>query len=155
MYIGYMGSVVFIVSSRYMLTPANVQQSASGRWQDHEIIYKKPSSEFLGPELQDMSFDIILASQYGINPKTEYEVLRNMCETGAVFPLIIGGRPVSHNYWTLRSVQLGETYYTPTGKLMWAKASVSLKEYDNSNYAEEKSKLNLYGPIANVLTAVF
>lgn len=155
MYIGYMGSIVFMVSSHYFLTPANVQQDASGRWEDHEVIYKKPVSEFLGPSLQQMSFDLFLLAQLGVNPKTQYEMLRRMCEAGAVFPLIIGGRPVSDNYWTLREVSLTDTMYTPLGKLQAAKVNVKLVEYDNSNSAEEQSKLNLYGSIGNMLATVF
>ena len=151
MYIGYMGSIVFIASSHYMLTPSNFQQDAKGRWSDHDVIYKKPSSEFLGPGLRTVSFDIILSSMFNIKPEDQILKLRQMCETGAVFPLVIGGKPVSQNYWRLDSMSVGETYYRPTGVLHQAKVSVKLTEYDDSNYTEEKSKIDLYGSVANLL----
>ena len=154
MYIGYMGSIVFITSSHYMLTPSNMQQEMKGRWSDHDIVYKKPSSEFLGPGLRTVSFDIILSSMYNISPESQIDSLQEMCETGAVFPLTIGGKPVTHNYWRLDSMSVGDTYYGSTGGLQWAKVNVKLTEYDDSNYTEEKSLIDLYGSAANMVVSL-
>ena len=151
MYIGYMGSVVFIVSSHYMLTPTNLTQDTKGRWQDHDVIYKKPSSEFLGPGLRNLSFDIILSKMHNINPSRQIETLQQMCESGQVFPLIVGGSPVTQNYWRLDSMSVNNTYYDPVGKLIRAVVNVKLVEYDDSNYTEEQSKIGLYGSIANLI----
>ncbi|WP_295157113.1 phage tail protein [Selenomonas sp. AE3005] len=155
MYIGYMGSVTFVVSSHYMLTPSKFQQGTSARWQEHEVIFHKPVSEFLGPGQKTVSFDIILSAQHNINPAKEIKTLMNMCENGEVFPLIIGGKPVSSNYWRLESVSVGDTYYTATGKMTHAVVSVSLKEYDDSNYKEEQAKRDLYGAVGNALASLF
>lgn len=154
MYVGYMGSIVFITSSHYMITPSNFQQSAKGRWSDHDVIYKKPTSEFLGPGLRNVSFDIILSSMHNISPEKQIATLQQMCETGAVFPLVIGGRPVTHNNWRLDSFDVGSTYYGPTGKLQRATVSVKLIEYDDSNYTEERSKIDTYGSVANLLLSL-
>lgn len=155
MYIGYMGSVTFVVSSHYMLTPSKFQQGTEARWQDHDVIFHKPVSEFLGPELKSVSFEIILSAQHGITPEKEIKTLMAMCENGEVFPLIIGGKPVSSNYWRLESVSVGDTYYTATGKMTHAVVSVSLKEYDDSNYKEEQNKRDLYGAVGNALASLF
>ena len=88
---------------------------------------------------------------FNIKPEDQILKLRQMCETGAVFPLVIGGKPVSQNYWRLDSMSVGETYYRPTSVLHQAKVSVKLTEYDDSNYTEEKSKIDLYGSVANLL----
>lgn len=154
MYIGYMGSVVFIVSSHYMLTPTNFTQEAKSRWADHDVIYKKPVSEFLGAGLRGVGFDVVLSSMHGIDPARQIQTLQSMSENGDVFPLIIGGKPVSQNYWRLDSMSVADTYYNPVGKLVRARVSVKLTEYDDSNYTEEKSKLNLYGSIANAILSL-
>lgn len=154
MYIGYMGSVVFIASSHYMLTPSNLQQEMKGRWSDHDVIYKKPVSEFLGPGLRTVSFDIILSMMHNITPKKQIKTLQQMCETGAVFPLVIGGKPVTHNYWRLDSMSVGETYYDAYGGLLRATVNVKLIEYDDSNYTEERSKIDTYGSVANLLLSL-
>lgn len=151
MYIGYMGSVVFIASSHYMLTPSNFSQETKGRWADHNVIYKKPVSEFLGPGQRTISFEIILSSMHHITPSSQINTLRRMCENGEVFPLVIGGRPVSSNFWRLDSMSVGETYYGPTGTLKFAKVSVKLIEYDDSNYTEERTQLDKIGAVANAI----
>lgn len=145
MYIGYMGDVSFEVSPDHLLTPTKLSQGTSSRWQEHDLILKKPVSEFLGPGLKQVSFDIVLTTAYGIEPADEINKLMEMCEKGEVFPLIIGEKPVSENYWRLENVNVGETYYDPEGKLIHAVISVSLKEYDDSNYKEEQAKEDMSG----------
>lgn len=137
MYIGYMGDVSFEVSPEHLLTPTKLTQGTSSRWQEHDLILKKPVSEFLGPGLKQVSFDIILSAIHGIEPNDEIKQLMEMCEKGEVFPLLIAEKPVSSNYWRLENVSVGETYYDAEGKLTHAVVSVGLKEYDDSNYKEE------------------
>lgn len=155
MYVGYMGGVVFISSSDYMITPSNFSESGAARWADHDVIHQKPVSEFIGPGLEEISFDIILSAQNGINPDDQIKTLRKMRDVGAVFPLIIGGKPVSQNYWRLESISDGNNYYTSTGKRIWTTVSVKLKEYYDKNYKEEKSKISLYGNIGNGIASIF
>ena len=68
MYIGYMGNVVFISSANYLLTPTKYSRSASGRWSEHELLMRKPVSQFGGPGLEKLSFDLILDAGHGIDP---------------------------------------------------------------------------------------
>ena len=151
MYIGYMGPVVFLASSTYTLTPSRMGQEGEGRWADHDLIHYKPVSEFLGPGLQSLAFDLILSRQYGVDPDGAVKLLRQMRDTGVVFPLIIGGHPISQTYWRLMSMSENDNYYGPTGNRIWCKLHVQLKEYSVDNYTEEQSKDHLYGSIANVM----
>ena len=155
MYVGYMGSVVFIVSSHYLMTPSAFAEQGEARWQDHDIIHAKPVSEFLGPGLEAVSFDVILSKMHNIDPDDEIRTLRQMRDTGAVFPLVIGGRPVSQNYWRLVSMSEGDNYYGPTGKRIYSKVHVELKEYADENYKEEQSKIGLYGSVGNAMAKIF
>ncbi len=155
MYIGYMGPVVFVSSSQFLLTPTGLTQEGEARWHDHEILHYKPVSEFLGPGLESVSFEIILSSQHGVSPDSQIKLLREMRDTGVVFPLIIGGKPVSQNYWRLTGLSEDDNYYGPTGNRIWCKLKVQLKEYSTDNYTEEQAKADLYGSIGNVLATVF
>lgn len=154
MYIGYMGDIVFIVSSHYFVTPTNYVRSGESRWAQHDLILRKPVSQFSGPGLEKLSFDIILKSDLGASPGSILSKLRKMRDTGAVFPLIIGGQPVSQNYWRLDSLNENEQFYDLTGNLIQAKASVQLTEYDDSNYTEENSVINKYGTIFNAASTL-
>ena len=137
MYIGYMGDIVFICSADYMLTPSNYARESSGRWSEHELLMRKPVSQFGGPGLEKLSFDILLDAGHGIDPDKQLQKLRKMRDTGAVFPLVIGGKPVSQSSWRLDSLKEGEHYFTAMGELQQCKVSVQLTEYMDANDIEE------------------
>lgn len=154
MYIGYMGPVVFIVSSHYLLTPSEYQRSGEARWETQDLILRKPVSQFKGPGLEKISFKIQLRKDHNIDPEQQLKTLRRMRDQGAVFPLIIGGRPVTQNYWRLDSLSEDQNYYDPLGKLICSTANVTLTEYDDSNYTEEKTAIDKYGAIGNALAYI-
>lgn len=154
MYIGYMGDVTFVVSSHYMITPSEFQRSGESRWSEHDLILRKPVSQFKGPGLEKVTFKIQLRADHSITPSSQLKKLRQMRDTGAVFPLIIGGKPVTQNYWRLESLSEEQNYYGPTGKLLQATANVTLVEYDDSNYTEENTMVNKYGTMFNTVSSL-
>lgn len=137
MYIGYMGDIVFVCSSMYLLTPSNYARESSGRWSEHDLLMRKPVSQFGGPGLEKLSFDILLDAGHGIDPDKQLQKLRKMRDLGTVFPLVIGGKPVSQSSWRLDSLKEGEHYFTATGELQQCKVSVQLTEYMDANDIEE------------------
>ena len=137
MYIGYMGDIVFITSADYLLTPSNYAREASGRWAEHDLLMRKPVSQFGGPGLEKLSFDILLDAGHGISPDKQLGKLRKMRDMGAVFPLVIGGQPVSQSSWRLDSLKESDHYFTATGQLQQCKVSVQLTEYADMNGTEE------------------
>lgn len=145
MYIGYMGDIVFSVSASHMLTPSNFGRESEARWAEHGLLLRKPVSQFGGPGLEKLSFDIILDADHGIKPDEQLKKLRKMRDTGAVFPLVIGGKPVTQNYWRLDSVKEGNCYWTPNGKLQQCIASLQLTEYEEGNHTEENAVATNYG----------
>lgn len=154
MYIGYMGSIVFTVAKMYLVTPSEFQRSGQSRWEEHDLILSKPVSQFKGPGLEKLTFKIQLRSDHGATPAYKLRTLRRMRDTGEVFPLIIGGRPVTQNYWRLDSLSEENNYYDSTGKLIQSTANVSLTEYDDSNYKEENTRINKYGTLYNTVSSI-
>lgn len=154
MYIGYMGDVVFVVSDDYLLTPSNLQRSASSRWAQHDLILSKPVSQFVGPGLEEVAFDLQLIKDMGVDPQDQLKTLRKMRDTGAVFPLIIGGKPVTQNYWRIDSLSEGSNFYSASGKLIQTTVSIKLVEYDDSNYSEENALVDQYGTAFNVASSL-
>ena len=145
MYIGYMGDIVFTVSEDYMLTMTGDEQEGSGRWAEHALLMRKPVSQFGGPGLEKLSFSVILSAAHGVNPATQLEKFRRMRDTGAVFPLVIGGKPVSQGYWRLDSVKRTGSYYLADGQLMQCTAQLSLTEYNDANGIEGNAVTIRYG----------
>ena len=145
MYIGYMGYIVFSVSVNHMLTPTNYSRESEARWAEHGLLLRKPVSQFGGPGLEKLSFDIILDADHGISPANQLKKLRKMRDTGAVFPLVIGGKPVTQNYWRLDSIKEGNCYWTPDGQIQQCIASLQLTEYEEGNHTEENAIALSYG----------
>ena len=98
MYIGYMGDIVFSVAASRMLTPKDYEREGSARWAEHDLILRKPVAQFGGANLEKLSFSIILDAAHGIDIEKELKKLRKMRDKGAVFPLVIGGTPVTQNF---------------------------------------------------------
>jgi phage protein U len=104
-------------------------------------------SQFGGPGLEKVSFSIILSMDHGISPERQLKKLREMRDTGAVFPLVIGGKPVTNSYWRLDSLKEGECYWLGDGTLQQCKVAVELTEYDDKNTIEENSITVRYGKV--------
>lgn len=127
--VGTMGDVVFSVSSSRIRTFDDYKRVGSVKVSAHEIIGKKSVLEFTGLEPETITFSIQLRADRGVTVQKELTKLRNMRDAGKVFPLIIGGKPVSDNHWMITSLSEGVTFWTHRGGMISANVDVSLQEY--------------------------
>lgn len=86
-------------------------------------------SEFLGPDLDEITFRMRFDVQYGMNPKQEMDRLLDMSRTGKAETLIIGGVPLGMDKWTVRTVKQKWKTVDGRGQLLQAEVDVTLKEY--------------------------
>lgn len=129
MQVGSMGDIPFVVTYGKIRTFSDYGRSGSGRWAKHDLIGRKPVMEFLGPDVEKVSMKIQLRTDHGINPESELERLRKMRDTGAVFPFILGGAPVSDNYWLLEDIGENVSYWRAGGKILSVSVNITLTEY--------------------------
>ncbi len=129
MLVGFMADIPFIVSSHYIRTFDDYGRSSGGRWAQHDIIGNKPVLEFIGPDVEKISFTMQLRSDYGVSPAKELAKLRKMRDTGKYFPLVIGGKLITDNMWVIESLDESVAFWGKFGGIMSAKVSVTLKEY--------------------------
>lgn len=127
--IGSYGDIVFEVSPKKVQTFNDFQRSSSSRWNEHEIIQKKPKSEFNGPGLEEISLTIKLSAFLGVNPSNQLEKLRKMNYTGKVASFILGGRPISQNYWSIQRMDESNHVFDNKGNILSVDVSLNLKEY--------------------------
>ena len=128
--IGFYGPLVFEVSGIRARSFSEMSQKSSGRWAEHVPINSIPVSEFLGPGLDELSLKIIFTVMLGINPKEEYEQLRELIRKGEHHPLILQGIPVSQNEWRCNEISAESTVFAPgDGKAMWMECELQFKEY--------------------------
>lgn len=129
MQVGSMGDIPFVVTYGKIRTFSDYGRSGSGRWAKHDLIGRKPVMEFLGPDVEKVSMKIQLRTDHGINPESELGRLRRMRDTGAVFPFILGGAPVSDNYWLLEDIGENVSYWRAGGKILSVSVDITLTEY--------------------------
>ena len=103
--IGALGDMVFKVSAQNINTFRELTRSSSGRWAYHEIHMQKPKSEFLGPNLDTISFTMEFDVCLGRNPRYDMEKLMIMTRHGEAFPLVIGGDALGYYRWTVESTE--------------------------------------------------
>lgn len=125
---GSFGQMVFEVSDNKILTPNGVKRDISSRWANHEIIAKKPISEFIGPGLDKVSFSMALCQSHGISPKTVMDQLLTYCRSGDVFPLILGV-PIGVDKWKIVSVSQIWDVVSAKGEIVSGKVDVEFEEY--------------------------
>jgi phage protein U len=127
--IGSFGDIVFEVSTTKTKTFKDFERTGTARWNDHEIIGKKPKSEFNGPGLDEISFTILFKAELGINPIKELDKLRKMKDAGKVASFVIGGKPISTNYWSIQQTSETLKVVDQKGNILEAEVNISLKEY--------------------------
>ncbi len=121
--------LVFSVSDRRVLTPSNLTRKVSGNWATHSRVGGKDITEFIKPDLQEITFDLVLDAELGVRPRSMLEYIENSVETGRVERLVIGGRQLGRNPW--RITASSEAWQTTLngGELVRAKVTVTMKEY--------------------------
>lgn len=129
MLVGFMADIPFVVSSRYIRTFDDYSRGSGGRWAQHDIIGDKPVLEYLGPDVEKISFTMQLRADQGISPARELKKLRKLRDNGKVFPLVIGGNMVTNNMWVLESIDESVSFWGKDGSMLSVKVNVTLKEY--------------------------
>lgn len=84
----------FTVRSDKVLTFQNFRLDSSARTSKHNMVGAKPRLEFDGPDLDTVSMEIKLSALQGVKPRTTEKRIRELIRSGAVAPLVIGGRVI-------------------------------------------------------------
>ena len=128
--LGTLGDISFRVSAwNDIYTFDDLTRGAKSRMASHEIIGQKPLTEYLGADLQTLSFKINLHTARGVKPLEEVERLIEYCESGKVLTFTVGGQKVGKNKWLIESVSEAVKYYDNNGNILATDVDLALKEY--------------------------
>ncbi len=130
MIVGFLGTIPFIASRWKVRTFDEYSRQSEGRWQTHDIMGQKPLLEFVGPNLEEISFKMLLRKDLGISPEAEVEKLRKLRDEGTVISLIIGNNPVGNGFWVLTAISEKTEFWSKFGQAQSIEITVTLKEYD-------------------------
>lgn len=128
--IGKLGKkIIFMTSDVKVFAFTDFTQNVSAKWNAHELIGRKPRSEFGGASLRTIDFTIVLDAALGIRPRKMLSTLEAMVGNGTVETLIIGSKKVGLYKWKITSIsESWETIYSQ-GEVAKITVNVSLEEY--------------------------
>lgn len=127
--IGYYGLITFETSDKKVLNFNTLTYNSQGRMSKHNIIGKKPKTEYIGPGLDQVKFTINLNGNYGLKPREEMEKWIEIANSGEANFLVIGGKVLGKDKWIVKSInEIWEKIYND-GKIFSGKISVTFEEY--------------------------
>lgn len=120
-------TIVFETSANKALPFSGMKREIGGRWKEHEIIGKKPKSEYCGPEAQEVKMTVTLSAEHGVKPRATMDAIAKACEKGTVDNLIIGGKVIAK--MKITSVSEAWERVLNKGELLKATLEITFKEY--------------------------
>lgn len=133
MEVGKFGNMVFSVSRKKINSFQNFSKDVSAEWKEHSTYKNKPTSEFTGANLQQITFDIHLSAALGINPLKEIIKWEKICEQGKHDTLFIGKKQVGKYDWKVEKVSESWNHIFKNGGLIAADITVTMSEYVTKN----------------------
>lgn len=127
--IGSLGDIVFEVSSRKVRTFRDLKRTHKARLTAHEIIGSKPILEYIGPDLGEISFTMQLSAALGIDPATEADKIRKLCESGQAMYFVLCNQTIGRYKWVIESVGEAADTIDNNGRIVVTQLDISLKEY--------------------------
>lgn len=127
--IGQFGDIVFQTSDNKILTFKDFQRQSSAKIEKHQMIGQKAKSEFLGTELETISFIVDLNAGLGVSPYIEIEKFRYKLNNGVAEPLIIGGNRLGQDLWIISNLSDSWNTVFNDGFLYSASLNITLEEY--------------------------
>lgn len=132
--VGYLGEsadsgIVFQVSDKQLLTLDNWIWSGSARYATHERHNYHALTEYTGLDPDQITFEIQLLSEFGVNPLDEVVKLWKYEREGVAVVLSVGTKFYGKYRWTIASHEVSVQYTNRMGDITGAVVSVTLQEY--------------------------
>lgn len=127
--IGAFADIVFEVSSMKVLTYDDYKRESKARYARHELINQTSVIEWLGHELEEISFKMTFSVSLGVNPAAEAERARELCQEGVADYLILGNAVVGRNLWVIESISEAAKAWDDAGNILVSTLDVKMLEY--------------------------
>ena len=123
------GDIKFAVNSERIFSFRGMKRSYSARWATHNIIGKRPMVEFQGPDLDEISIEVILDAEMGVRPRSALYSFRKAAKNGKVAYFYVGGKKVAVNKIRITSGTDNWNEIWNQAALVRATAQITFKEY--------------------------
>lgn len=127
--VGAFNTTVFEVSSMRVFTYDNYQRTSRARYAKHELINYPAVSEFLGRDIDEISFEMKFSVQLGVIPAAETEKIRSFCQNGVADYLIVGNAVIGQCLWVITEVNERAKAWDHSGNMLMSVIEVKMQEY--------------------------
>ncbi len=127
--IGSYGDIAFVVTPKVIRSFNEFVRTLSTRWGDHEVMLRKPKSQFLGPGLDTVTFSMYFAAWHGTKPRKEMDKLVEWMRKGKAGYLTIGGKKIGVGRWVITDMTQNWTFIDSKGNVLAGTVNLTLKEY--------------------------
>lgn len=127
--IGSFGDLTFKVSDKFVRTFDGMSWDFSAKYATHDRHIKADLLEYMGPEIETISFSMVLSVFLGGTPYLQIRKLRKMIRKGYAQRLVIGGKVYGNYKWVMEKGSVELQRFDKKGNLWAAKIKVTLKEY--------------------------
>ena len=146
--IGSLGNVAFEVYENQVLTFDDLQFQHKAKYTEHAVHGHKGLLEFTGFSASTASLNISLNANLGINPREEFNTLKQMFDRHEAVPFILNGEPQGDGLWVIESIGEKRSVVNNRGESGIIEVSLSLKVYIETSISEQQF-LNDYNGIGN------
>ena len=121
--------VVFEVSDKRILTFDGFKRNNKINFAKNNVLLQKPVSEYVGQELDSISFTVSFKSELGTDPRTEADKLIYLHRDGAVVTLILWGKAFGTYRWVITNLDMDWTRINKIGYCRAIECGITLEEY--------------------------
>ena len=121
--------IIFEVSDKRIATIEDFKRSNKINFSKNNVINQKPVSEYVGSELDTISFKISLKSQLGTDPRNELNKLIYLHRDGVVVTLVLFGQAFGTYRWVITSLDMDYKHINSVGYAKVIDCNITLEEY--------------------------
>ena len=125
MNIASLGDVTFSVSDSVIQTFRNLKYTESASYSQHKPHGRMAVPEFTGFDAPQITFEITLSAYFGVNPRKEYDKLREMLLAKKGYALAIGTE-LFGDLWLVTNLSRAFDYLYKDGTPTQYKVSITL-----------------------------
>jgi len=130
MQVGSFGDVIFSVSTDKIQTVKDVSRSGSASIQTHKRHLDVDLPEFVGTDLESLSFNIQISKYLGVaNPQTEVDRLFSYMRNGNPKYFILGAQRYGRYKWLISKIKVTDKHYDKSSNAITVDLAVTLTEY--------------------------
>ncbi len=121
--------IVFEVSEKRMLTFDSFKRSNNISLAKNNVLLRKPVSEYVGQELDTISFTAYFKSELGTDPRAEVNKLIYLNRDGSVVTLMLWGQAFGTYRWVITGLDMNWTRINKIGYCRAIECGITLEEY--------------------------